>query len=969
MARRAGARGPGPLWERAPTRLARQGAWGLLVLAALLLVATAGAAEVLSASAFQRQAVDRVVSAVPPGAPPRVAPVLRMTGVPGPGPELDVLLERVDALPGMRPAELLGRSFGDELQTEALVRVEGLVVGPDGETPARLVSVDDVGSRVVTVQGEARAVPDGPEPRVWLGADTAAALGVRPGGTVEVLQRTSSGSRLVAEERREAVLAGVVGTAGDGTTPADVPGSTFWAERAARLPSDPGQQRRAPVVLAEPLDAARLAGSLGDTLLWSVDSRLDDGITPERLFAAAAATSRLQQSVAARPPQVDEDLPFLAVSGLQGLAADAQDVALRTVREARPAALGAIGLGLALVLAVAVLDVARRRLELELLVGLGHRPVAVAALGVVEVLPAALLAWALSLPLAWAGVLAVTGAQPQAVLLPAAAAQAGVVVAAGVLAHGAVQGAAALAAARRGSRQERTERRGVPWRPVLVAATLAAVVGLVVAPVGDARGLDLLVPVLVGASAGALGAGLVRRLLTRRAGGRPPAAATARALGVTVLRRRLAADDGRVVVVTALAAATALAVHVLAGGALVGRAVTDKAAVLAAATSVVEASFPVELDPTMPVDGPVRGIRAPAGSTVVLRDSGTLPGDTRVDVVVVQPDEVRTAALWGAAGGPLERARAALTGLAAADREAVPDGPPRYPFDPTRPPVDEDEDPLPPPVPPGRAPVLLVGDPAGLAVGDSTSLQTSGGRVALQVVGHVPAFPGLDPDLPTGLVAATSSYSPRLPNGDVRFVSRSPLIGVDRAEVWSSLPLADLTAALVDRGVDPGLLDDERRVRSASEVLVRPAFVAAGLAEPYLVALAGLLLAAAVLALCLAVDRAATRTRAGDLVLARAGLGARGTRLLLVAEAVALLVAGVLLGVLGWALTLPLQQRLLEPEPSVPPLLDTGAVPLVLPAAVAPVGLAVLAALAAAGAVAWAGSRARGQEEVLRGLR
>lgn len=983
---------PGPLWRRAVTRAGRERAWALLVAAAFLLTAAAGAADVLSVSAWRSASVQRVLDAVPEGAVPRVAPVLRVAGAPDPGPPLDALRERVDAVPGLGPGGLTGVSFADELLGSRLVRYDGWVQVGGVRLPARPVAVDDPASVLVVTGGGEDA--DG----LWLPTATAEELGVGPGDDLRVGITVSRGDT----GRTTVRVAGTYEVGPDGTTPADRPTSTFWLDRAGRLPGDPGGRPSIALLVGQPDLVVDVAADTGDFLLWTIDARLDPALpTRTGLGATVRGVEALQRELGRSGlTDTSETVLTTAVSGLPGLAGAADDITRRAAAEARTPALGSIVLGLALVLAVSALTAARRERELELLAGLGVRPPAAGLLGLVEVLPTALLGWLLGVPAALLAVRLLTGVPPEPGALALAAGQAAVLVAAAVLLHAVVQLTAAAAASRRGARHHRPQR-SLPWRPALVVAAVAAAVGLLAAPVGEARGLDLAVPVLVAAAVGAVGAGVLRRLAAGRLGSRDgarapgrdesrsrrrhagPGALGPRRVGVLVVRRRLAGGGAeRLLVVTALATAFGLAAHVVAGQVLVDRAVEDKVAVLAGAPVVVELDYAYQVDPDLPTEGYPRDVAVADGDSVVFRASGRLPGQREVDVLVVDPGTLDDVAAWGHPGGPLGTGRRALDDLAVADAAATPVCPSAPLGWTTVPPPEEPPDPPPPSCPPrppdedglpagrvatGAAPVLLVGEPAGLRVGSRTTLDAPNGDVLLQVVGRAEAFPGLDPDLRTGLVGATGSFLPRLPNGDPRYgfapdVAPPPSFDVEAVELWSARPVTAVTADLRAGGQADGVLEDDRRLRTIAEARNRPAYVAVDLVAPYLRAVSGLVLLVAVLALCLSVDRAAARGRAGDLVLARIGLGRAGARRLLEVEAAVMVLAGLALGALGWLLSVPLLARLLEPDPSVAPLLRPAAVP----GAAVPLLLATAVALLAATLVARAGTRGASEEQVLR---
>lgn len=972
---------PGPLWGRAPSRLLREGPWALIVVAAFVVCAAAAATDVLSVSAWRTASVDRVLGAVAEGAGPRASPGLRLSAAPGPGSRLDALRHETDDIPGLGPAQLLGVSFADELKGTRLVRYEGFARAGQLRAPARLTAVDDPAAVLTVVS--AAPPRDGPQ-GVWVPVGLAERLGV---GSGDELQAVNAVSRR-GETSATTYVAGVY-EATDGAVPVDLPGSTFWQTRAGRLPGDTGGVGDPALLIGDPETVEALARRIADVLLWTLDAELDPA-RPGRdaLQDTVAGVRGLRSYLSTLPPTGDALLSTTAVTGLEGLAERSDDVTRRAVEEARTPAIGSIVLGLALVLAVSMLTAARRARELELLAGLGLRPPAVGVLALVEVLPAALLGLLLGGPAALLVVRQLSGAPPEPGALGLAAAQAAVIVGVGVLLHAVVTAVAAGGAARRGARHSRPGR-SLPWRPVVVVAAVAAVAGLLAAPVGGARGLDLSVPVLVSAAVGAVGATALRAVAVGRS--RSGLGATAGALpmspwtaGALVVRRRLAvAGTERLLVVTALATAFGLAAHVLVGGELVTRSVQDKAAVLAGAEVVIDLDQAGQVDPALPAEGYPRDVAVAPGDTVVFRDSGRLPGERIVDIAVVDLDTFPGVASWGSPGGPLGKAREQLAVLGAADADALPQCPSLPLGANLLPPPEEPPDPPPPDCPPrpdpeeglpegrvapGAAPVLVVGEATGLPVGSEVRLAGTNGDLQLLVAGHVEAFPGIDPDLRTGLVGSTGSYLPRLTGGDPRLPQLVDGAGqasrdIDGVELWSTRPVAAVAADLpAVEGTAASLLDD-RRVSTAGEWLSRPEFLAVDLVSPYLRVLAGLVLVVALLALCLSVDRAAARSRAGDLVLARVGLGRAGTRRLLVVEAAVLVVAGLALGALGWLATMPLLPRLLEPDPSVGPALD----PVAVPWAGAVLAGAALLALLLAVLVVRAGTRGASEEGVLRG--
>lgn len=939
-----------PVWRRAPLRAVRNRAWSVLVVFAVAVLATAAAAEVLVVSAWRDVATARVLDAVPDTAAAGAAAVLRVTETPPPGPDLDRLRARVDDVPGLSDVELVGVSFGDERLASAVIRLEGFVTGPSGQAQARLGSLDDVATRTVPVEEVTAAAerPDG----VWLPESLALEVGAAVGDTVTVGTVLTGSEGIIRTS--EARVDGVYRTGPGDAVPADTAGSTFWTERSSRLPGVPGTSRTSPLVLAEPVVAQQIADQLGDELLWFLDSRLDPAVpTRDRLNATLGGIGGVRSLVGQLRGGTEGGFTSTRiVTGLPDLAEEADDVARAAAGAVRASAIGAIVLGAMTVLAVAVLQARRRRRELEFLAAQGVRPSAVGLLTFVEFLLPALAGLLVGVPAAWLAVRALTGQAPSTESLTRAMAQAGGLVVLTLALAALLTVVTAARAGRPEAGTARTAPRTTPWVVGLLVATAAATAGLLSAPVGDARGLDLAVPAGVTASCGAVGALLLSRLLVVGRGTPVRRLTPASATGKVLLRRLAAAAGDRLLLLVVLAAAFGLAAHALTAQVLLERSIQDKTAVLAGAPVTVQVDDAWRVDPTLPSSGAIRDADVPAGDSVVYRGSGLLSTGTSVDVLVVDADRIAAAAAWGSDTGPLTLARAALPALAEADSAAVPDADPVTP--------GQAQAGFSGPPSGTAAPVLVVGDPAGLEPGANASVSTGSSVVSVTVVAVVPVFPGINPNRDTALIAGTDSYLSRLVGGDPRFApppedgaedgepaaDAPPVTDIQGVELWSSRPVTDVARDLIAGGLPEEVFSDERQTQVAAQVATRPRLVAADLAAPYLLLVAGLLLLIAVVALGVSAERTARLARPADIILARIGLGPARTRLLSWADAAGLVVTGLALGALGWLLTTPLLPRLLEPDLTVPPGLTVTPAPaaaaLLVAAALAAVLLALL---------------------------
>lgn len=979
----------GPLWRRAVGRGFRSG-WGVLVALAFGLLAAMAASGPLVAEAGANAAVREVLATVPADAGPQDAATVRIVGGRGPGTfDADDLLAALDRVPGLGPSTVTAASVGDELTQVSTELISSVGAGGQQEA-ARLFGLSDPVSRLVTVAG-----PTGPRgPRgLWLPAPAAQALGVGPGDDITFRTEVRELGATSRIDLVGATVTGVYAVAADGRTPRDVPGSTWWADRGTQIPREPGLSTLpAALLVTDPDTAAALAADGDDTLLWTAEAVLVPAVP--RLAEAEATSDGVTSAreaagqVAARVPDLPGALTPRVVSGVPEIVGRASAIAESSrARTVAPAVAG-LALGGALVLAVAALVTAARRDEARLMAGLGVRVPAAGALSALEWLPIAVMATAAG----WLSAVAVVTAFGPDGDITSAGVTAAAVRTAVAAASGLVIGSVIAAVeVRRAAVPLGGERRAPtpPW--VWIAAVnglaAAAVLGLVLRPVGRPAGLDLAVPLLVGSGACLVGfavltAALRRGRVTRR---RSTGALTAPRAVASVIMRRLASPGAeRAAMVGLVGGALAMVTFVAAGSLAVDRSIADKTAVLAGATVRVPVVSTASLDPTLPTlpalepgqeyiylpsdgsvtrdeelgAGPTRDPRLPAGDTVVWTDLVRMPAyDGTQGLLVIDVDTFAGAAAWGTDGGPVDAGRRWVDVLAEVDGPAaaanrrwaadLAESNRRVPLT-DRPPV----------------PVVLSGPGAAGRTGDITTIDNGEQTIFVEVVGVAPAFPGQE-DQRVLVVAGSDSFLSQLKNGDPRFLPSptedgspvelppDPQVG---PEVWSSRSSDAVVADL--RG--SGVAVDE--VTTAAAQSVRPAFVAARLASEYVTWLAGCLAVVAVMALALSAHRTAIAARASGAVLSRIGFGRRGPLAAVVGEVGALVAAALVLAIGASALVVPLGPRLLDPDPRAAPVTAYALDATVLAAVT---GLAVLAwaVAAAAAVVAW---RSLDEEEVLR---
>jgi len=562
-------------------------------------------------------------------------------------------------------------------------------------------------------------------------------------------------------------------------------------------------------------------------------------------------------------------------------------------------------------LAVALLDADSRRRELRLDATMGFSAVSVGLRHGIEVLPAAVAGFVAGVAVAYGVVVAVgpDGAVTSQAVTTAAV-RAGALLVLAVLLIVAVTALAAWRVAR--PDPGRVGRARPPWEAALVVALGTALAGLLAQP-DDLRpvvGLDLAIPLLMTASIGAVGAGLVtlvvgQAMRVSRSRGRPRLRSPGRAVRSLAMRRAVTAGGGAVLVITMVATGLGVALYTVLASSAVAQAVDDKVAAAAGAAATVPIDGSWLLDPAAP-DLPVieadqlppepedlpprRNPPLPAGYTVVWRDSITLPEFTGgANLLIVDPAGLDGAAQWGAGPGlsDARRALALLRDASSGQDASASSGS-------------------------TTLPVIAVGAP-GLARGNVLVGSTSEGPQTCRVIAVVDAFPGYGSTVPM-LVINAESYLGGLGLLDPRF--RDQEGAYMSAEVWGAAGQTGLVSLLASSGVDAGKLTTSAQLRE------RPEFVIAEAGIGYQLAIAAGIVALALIATCLYADRRASRSRASDVMLARAGLGRSGPGRARAIELVTVVFFGAALAVIGVLALVPLGRRLLDPAPKLAPALQ-----------------------------------------------
>lgn len=966
---------PWTLLRRAPWRHAADRVWLGLVVMVFVLVSAAAASVPLVVESAQNESVRRVLAASEDAAALRQQPVVRVTGgfeAPLPGSQAR---EALDTVPGLAQPTVLGVSFGDELTSIGTPWRSVVAPAEGGAEPLdrRLAAVDDPVTALVPAGGSPTSPP--PAGGVWLDEAAAAALSVAAGDTVAVTV-----SRGPATDRVLLPVAGVYVVAEDGPRPADVEGRTFWRDLTGRLPGGTGFGDAQPPLVTDVATLSGVSEELADQevelVLWSVEAGLDPAVPTLRDMVS---TSRALEDLPPRlRPLSDLAGPvgrFIVAGGVRDLQDLSTSIATTAVDRTRGVAWTALALAGLAVLVVAAVDDARRRQERRLEAALGLHPLHVGALRVLEVAPLAVLGGALGVAVAWTVVTVrgPGGATTRAGLVAAGQDGATAVVVA-LLLVGAVSALSAWSTARLTVASSPAGAPGagrrVPWRAALLAGAAATVAG-VLSGTGDTTGggggLEVVAPLLVAASCGALLAALLKALLRRRLDARAGAGrglhageaslSPGRAGTVLALRRLAAPGDGQDAVVVLLCAGLAMAGFVALADRSLVASVGSKSAVLAGAGTVVELpsgealalapdAVPLpQVDNPFPYDQqqrpldldlvPAADVPVPPGDTVVWFDRAEVQGSQQVPVMVLDTDVAGSVLDFGEGSGALVEAQEALAVLAAEAGARAP---------------GEGDDPPPP--------VLLVGERRGVAVGEVVEVRGTYSLIRVQVVGAVPLFPGQGA-VRSMLVADTDTYLAALQLDDPRYradVPGSPL--TLRAEYWSARPAAEVAAHVRAAGLPV----DE--VRTAANRRLQPGFVAAELVQDYQLAVAALLVLVAVVGLAVRADRSTDAALPAAAVLRRTRLGRRGVRRALVLEQVGTVLVAVLGALLAVALLVPLAPALVDPAPRLAPRLDVPAWPLLL-ALLVVVVTALVPLLLAAGVTGLRLRRSR-EEVVLR---
>jgi putative ABC transport system permease protein len=483
-------------------------------------------------------------------------------------------------------------------------------------------------------------------------------------------------------------------------------------------------------------------------------------------------------------------------------------------------------------------------------------------------------------------------------------------------------------------------RRARPWGLLVIVA--AAVAGIGMWSTTQARGVDLLVPMLVFAAAGVLGGTLVVRLASLTIFPPKNAATTTDRRPMVVgwlLRRRLAAGGERVLTVVLLATGLGMLVFTVSAVDTVRVNIDDRVATSAGAAAVATIPGSWLLDdqavaqPPEPrpedgpaPEGPVPGVRTPplpAHAALVWRLDATTPYDEGLrDLVVVEPESFLRVAEWGR-GADLAAARAALRRLASVDASG------------------------------SKVPAIVVGDPS-LARVDDVPVNLGGWNGQMLVIAKLPAFPGFG-NRAMYVVPGAAMFR-HLGRDDPRLRPTGGAPTFARTELWSSTGQRGIDEVVAPRSVDADLVSTIDQYRQDAD------YVAARQSRGYELAVAAYLALLAIVALALHADRTAVAARPGDLMLARIGVGRVKVVGARVAELGALVVVALACAVGGLAVLRPMAARLLDPVPDQVPVLRFG-VP--APAVAGTLAVAVVAALLAV-LLAIVRSSAR-EEEAFRG--
>jgi putative ABC transport system permease protein len=914
-----------PLVTAGVTGWLRQGLWALLVLAVFTVAALAAASAPMFDEASDNAVLANRRATVPPTASLNDDAAVRLTASISPrSSEQAIAVRELGGVAHLSAPTLGGASVGAEV-----VRPRRWVstVTAGGRTGvARLLAAEDPAARLVPVGGTPGTGG------VWLPEPLAADLGVRAGDTFTYRIETTP----AAPPGVLVTVAGVYAVTGS-RVPADPPGTQLsWARQQGDFPVDTSASTlKAHLLIGDIASIERLAEASGDRMLWWADAVLEPGTTLAQARETARAVADLRSRYLGRistDPNASVT-PRLA-SGVAQVVVDAARTADTVQRRTRVAGWAALAIALASVLAVGLLAVRRRRMELRHSVGVGLSPSTVGTLWFLEHLvpavPAAAAGWALAWLLVGRfgppGDVTATSLRP-ALVAAALAALAGPVTVAVV---------AALSAARRvRPAVPMAPRRPRPWGLLVIVAAAVAAVGLW--STTQARGVDLVVPLLVLAAVGVAGGTLIVRIASLRR--KTTADAERPAVVWWLLRRRLAAGGERVLTVTLLTTGLGMLAFTLSAVNTVEVNIDDRVAAAAGAAAVATIDGSWELDDKAvlqppapkPEDGPppqglVPGVRTPplpAHTTLVWRLDAYTPYDEGLrDLVIVEPQALLPVAEWGR-GSDLAAARRAVEELGRPSS-----GP--------------------------AIPAIVIGDPSVARLDEfPVVLPTWDGR--LRVIAHLPAFPGMGNR--SMYVVPGAAMFPVLGREDPRLRPSDGFNpGFVRTELWSSKGALGLDEVVKPRGVGVGGTTTIERYRQD------PLYIAAGQSRGYELAVAAYLALLAVVALALHADRTAVAARPGDLMLARVGVGRTRIVGARAAELVALVAVAALCALGGLAGLAPLAARLLDPNPGQVPELRLAVPPAAI---VVSAGVAVVAAVLAA-VLAVVRSSAR-EEDAFRG--
>jgi hypothetical protein len=918
-----------PLLRRAPSRMLRSGSIAAMILVAVALLAGLVSAGPLFASATGYAGLVRRLATIPPSDSPAHRPVVQVT-VQNPmaasEPKVKAL---ITAVPYLDPPTTT--IIGNSAVAEGGVATPYVLVG-NVRLPATLYYRSDALAGLQVASGTPGA------PGLWLPESTAEDLKVTAGSRVRVgktyrwvapscgqpffklqgkVKGTDTGTSLT--------VAGTYRTTPDGRTPL----GPYFSRISRTLPGDPGRCLLPSVLMIGDQPTINNAiAAVDEEPLWSASAELSAlGRTPDHLRQAAAGAKNLRTQASDLSSAISMVLNQGAdgaqvVTGLPEI--EQQAAADATVASQQGRGIGYAGgvLGLAAVIVGLRALAARRRRETELLLGLGTPTSIVVAAGLLELLLPTVLGAAAGFGLAC---LSFSQVGPHPGLDPAAVRSAALVAAlvAGVtlLSNALV----ALGQARQLSRSLSglpPSRLAAQWLPMLSGATVLAVTATLTRSRDQsyADPLAPLLPILVLACGCAVliqGTGALAALFARLRPRHDPPSAARWAADRLVLRGL----RGTGVAVADLVLVLSIGVGVLAYGLIsakvVDQAVTDKAAVLAGASSGAHLRHSWLLGGG---DGPAPALTP--GSTVVWRAEGVLTSDDRdYDILVVNPATLRAAASWGS-GPELAAARVALDDFGSPTPAGVKA-------------AGKAQEPI---------PALLVG-PTDLRAGTSAQLIADLVHQTIEIRARLTAFPGVV--RPT-LVLDSRSFFPRL-SPDLNPSHHAPALDNYDTEsnfvawVWTNGSVTSLRRLMLAHGVPV------QETFTLAQAQATPVLASGRWAASYQVLLGLAAAALAGLAVVVAVDRRVARAAPVDLMLKRFGIPPSRLLALRTLELAATGLAALLVLAGPLVVMLALLPRLIEPDPAVAPAMVVRGttLPLLLSAAVA-LAVTAMAALTAA---------------------